>query len=181
MKDDPRLARLHTSLKDIPYSGKVTALCLRKDDGIRKHLGAIELDIRKGAIGDRWIWRTWKHLENGDSDPRVQIAICNSRIINLIQKEKNNPYHPGDNIMVDHDLSTPLFAAGKQFRIGNVVLEVTDVFNDACAKFAGEFGKDIIKWINISEYRTLNLRGIYCRVIKGGTVHVSDQLKIEQQ
>jgi hypothetical protein len=179
MSNDIRLARLHASLHESPYSGKINSLCLRKDDGIREHPDSIELDIQKGAIGDRWIWRTWKQLENGDSDPRVQIAVCNSRIINLIQNEKNNPYHPGDNIMVDHDLSAPDFAVGKRFRVGEVTLEVTDVYNDACAKFAGEFGKDILKWINIPKFRALNLRGIYCRIIEGGNIQIGDRLNLD--
>ncbi|MCB1121365.1 MAG: hypothetical protein KJT03_07445 [Verrucomicrobiae bacterium] len=173
---DLRLEELEASLDANPYSGKVTSLCIRKDNGIRQHPEAIEIDVEKGVIGDRWIWRTWKHLENGDSDPRVQVAVCNSRILQLLQKEKNNPYHPGDNIVVDYDLKAEDFPVGQRFTVGEVVLEVSDVYNDACAKFAGEFGNDVIKWINLPEHRDLNLRGIYCRTIRGGKVKLGDSI-----
>ncbi|MDA0348468.1 MAG: hypothetical protein O3C43_06330 [Verrucomicrobia bacterium] len=178
MSNDSRLTTLQASLAENPYTGQVTSLCLRIDDGVREYPDSIDIDVEKGAIGDRWIWRTWKYLENGDSDPRVQVAVCNSRIIRLFQKEKNNHYHPGDNIMVDRDLNAEEFPVGGRFNVGSVTLEVTDVFNDACAKFAGEFGKDILKWINLPEYRCLNLRGIYCRVIEGGKIRISDKLVV---
>ena len=176
--NDPRLEALHASLNEQPYSAQVTSLCIRKDDGIRQHPNEIEVDVEKGVIGDRWIWRTWKHLPNGDSDPRVQVAVCNARIIGLLQTEKKNPYHPGDNIMVDRDLNAKEFPVGGRFKVGAITLEVTDVYNDACAKFAGEFGKDVLKWINVPEYHDLNLRGIYCRVIEGGTVKLGDPIKV---
>jgi MOSC domain-containing protein YiiM len=178
MSIDTRLSLLHESLKLTPYSGSVTSLCIRKEDGIRQHPELIELDVEKGVIGDRWIWRTWKHLESGASDPRVQVAVCNSRIIHLLQEEKNNPYHPGDNIMVDRDLNGTEFPVGRQFTVGPVSLEVTDVYNDACAKFAGEFGNDVIKWINLPENKSLNLRGIYCKIVEGGTVKMGDRLEL---
>jgi MOSC domain-containing protein YiiM len=179
MTTDPRLQTLHASIAEHPYSGEVTSLCIRKEDGIRQHPDQIEVNVEKGVLGDRWVWRTWKHLPNGDSDPRVQVAVCNSRVIELLQKEKNNPYHPGDNIMVDRELGADEFPVGGRFTVGEITLEVTDVYNDACAKFAGEFGKDVLKWINIPEYHDLNLRGIYCRVIEGGRVIIGDKLELK--
>ncbi len=111
-------------------------------------------------------------------DPRVQVAVCNTRIIELLQREKKNPYHPGDNIMVDRELGAEEFPIGGRFQIGEVTLEVTDVYNDACAKFASEFGNDVLKWINVPDYHDLNLRGIYCRVIEGGCIRLGDELKL---
>jgi hypothetical protein len=178
MSNDPRLKKLQASLVEMPYTGQVSSLCLRKDDGVREHPDSIDIDIKNGVIGDRWIWRTWKHLENGDSDPRVQVAVCNSRILELLQTEKANAYHPGDNIMVDYDLSAKEFSEGGRFQLGGVILEVTDVYNDACAKFAGEFGNDVLKWINLPQHRKLNLRGIYCRVIQSGTISMKDSLQV---
>lgn len=178
MSNDPRLALLQESLNTNPYSREVTSLCLRKDDGVREHPDTVEIDIKTGVLGDRWIWRTWKYLETGEPDPRVQIAVCNSRIISLLQEEKNNNYHPGDSIMVDRDLNAEEFPVGAQFKVGPVTLEVTDVYNNACAKFAGEFGRDVLKWINLSEHKALNLRGIYCRIIVGGPVCLGDKLQL---
>ena len=177
MNQDIRLNALKDSLETQSYTRQITSLCIRKDDGIRQYPDSIEIDVEKGVLGDRWLWKTWKHLENGDSDPRVQVAVCNSRILKLLQQEKENDYHPGDNIMVDHDLSSDDFSVGSQFQVGDVILEVSDVYNDACAKFAGEFGNDVIKWINLPENRPLNLRGIYCRTIKSGIVRQGDKLQ----
>ena len=89
MTDDLRLTQLKKSLKSAPYSGCVTSLCTRKDKGIREHPNRIEIHMEKGVIGDRWVYKTWKHLENGASDPRVQVAVCNSRILELLQKMLN--------------------------------------------------------------------------------------------
>jgi hypothetical protein len=178
MSKDPRLALLEESVLVAPYSTEVTSLCVRKDNGVREHPESIDLDVERGVLGDRWVWKTWKHLENGKSDPRVQVAVCNSRILRLLQEEKFNDYHPGDNIMVDRDLNAAQFPVGGRFKLGPVTLEVTDVYNDACAKFAGEFGKDVLKWINIPQHRPLNLRGIYCRIVSSGQIRLGDKLQL---
>ncbi|MCZ6671307.1 MAG: hypothetical protein O7C75_00065 [Verrucomicrobia bacterium] len=178
MISDARLTLLRTSLDSEPYSNKVTSLCIRKDLGVREHPLTIELDKNKGVLGDRWIWKTWMYLENGDPDPRVQVAVCNARILKLLQEEKNNDYHPGDNIIVDRDLPAEEFSPAARFQIGSAILEVSTVYNDACAKFARELGKDVLKWINLPEHLPLNLRGIYCQIVESGTVYLGDKLQI---
>ena len=80
--------------------------------------------------------------------------------------------------MVDRDLNAAEFPVGGRFKLGPVTLEVTDVYNDACAKFAGEFGKDVLKWINIPQHRDLNLRGIYCRLVSSGHISLGEKLQL---
>jgi MOSC domain-containing protein YiiM len=56
------------------------------------------------------------------------------------------------------------------------VLEVTDEPHNGCGKFARRFGVDALKFVNSQPGRELNLRGIYARIVTGGTVCVGDTI-----
>jgi hypothetical protein len=58
-------------------------------------------------------------------------------VLALIQDITGVRHHPGDTVFTDLDLSARNLPIGTQLKIGPVVLEISDVENDACAKFAG--------------------------------------------
>jgi hypothetical protein len=131
-------------------------------------------DPGRGAIGDRWERKTWLYLPDGSPDPRVQIAVCNSRVLSLMQEASGVYPHPGDTVFTDLDLSEKNLAVGSRLRIGEAVIEVSDVENDACAKFAAQYGGVIFRWIRRPENRALRLRGLFAQVIAGGRVRRGD-------
>ena len=83
----------------------------------------------------------------------------------------------GDNLVVDLDLSEENLAAGDQLRVGEALLEITDVPHTGCGKFAQRFGPDATRFINAAARADLHLRGRYARVITAGTVRVGDVRK----
>jgi hypothetical protein len=155
-------------------AAQVNSLCVRPGPDLREERAAIEFHPEHGAIGDRWERKTWLYLPDGKPDPRVQVAICNSKVLALIQAATGVHHHPGDTVFTDLDLSIKNLPAGSLLRVGQAVLEVSDVENDACTKFAAHYGAPVLSWIRLTQNRSLRLRGLFARVISGGLVRVGD-------
>ena len=68
-------------------------------------------------------------------------------------------------------------AGCKGLRVGGAVVEVTAPPHTGCSKFAARFGADAVRWVNSTQGRRLNLRGINARVVQGGAVHVGDVVR----
>ncbi|MBE2212766.1 MAG: hypothetical protein IAE82_02770 [Opitutaceae bacterium] len=172
---DARLAALPPSHN---HEGIVTCVCVRPDLDQRAFPDVLELCPRRGAIGDRWKRRTWMYLPDGHPDPRVQVAIAHAPTIALIQDLTGNPGHPGDTLLVDLDLSVANVPAGTRLRVGTSILEVSDVENDGCAKFAARHGAEVLAWIRAPTNRSRRLRGLFAQVIHGGVVRRGDAVEV---
>ena len=157
-------------------TARVNALNVRPGPAQREERTLIELDLVRGAIGDRWEYKTWLYLPDGKPDPRVQVALCNSPILALIQTATGVRHHPGDTVFTDLDLSAHNLPVGSRLQIGPAILEISDVENDACAKFAAHYGSAVLQWIRLPQNRPLRLRGLFAKIIRGGQVHVGDPI-----
>ncbi|OIQ90001.1 hypothetical protein GALL_280910 [mine drainage metagenome] len=154
----------------------VDCVCVRPGPDLREYPAVLELSAARGAVGDRWERRTWMCLPDGRPDPRVQVAVCNSRIIDLVRRLAGTSHHPGDTLMADLDLSEAALPVGSRLRVGTAVIEVSDVENDACAKFARHYGESFLHWIRLPENRHRRLRGLFARVVQDGQVRVGDPM-----
>jgi hypothetical protein len=169
------LDQLYSSLPPLPAeTARVNSLCVRPGPNLREERAVIEFHPERGAIGDRWEHKTWLYLPDGKPDPRVQVAICNSKILALIQKATGVLHHPGDTIFTDLDLSIQNLPDGARLRVGQAIIEVSDVENDACGKFAAHYGVPVLQWIRLPHNRPFRLRGLYAKIVSGGTVCVDD-------
>ncbi|HEU5080817.1 MAG TPA: hypothetical protein VFT72_16510 [Opitutaceae bacterium] len=170
---DERYAALTPSPKE---RGTVVQVCVRPDIDRRHFPGVLELSETRGAIGDRWERRTWIYLPDGKPDPRVQVALMNSRTLAWLQQITGAHHHPGDTLLVDFDLAESNLSNGSRLRVGTAVLEISDVVNDACAKFAAHYGADVFRWIRHAPNRSRRLRGAFARVVRSGEVKNGDAI-----
>lgn len=171
------LDRLYAALPPRPAgSARVESLNVRPGPDQREARESIEFDPELGAVGDRWIRKTWLYLPDKKPDPRVQVAVCNSVVLALIQQVTGVVYHPGDTLFTELDLSETNLPVGARLRIGDAVLEVSDVENDACAKFAARYGPVVFGWIRLARNRPLRLRGLFARIVSRGIVRRGDAI-----
>jgi len=152
----------------------IDCICVRPDFSERQVLDQVYLSKSEGVVGDRWKRITWIYLENGESDPRIQVSLTNFRILKFISKAQQAITLPGDNFVADIDLSEANMPVGQQLKLGEAIIEVSDVYNDACRKFALRYGVDVMEWIREPTYRHLRLRGIFAKIIKSGWVTKHD-------
>jgi len=172
------LTRLYQALPPRPTIwASISALCVRPGPNMREERTALVLDPERGAVGDRWEHKTWLTLPDGRSDPRVQVAICNSVVLAMIQAATGVRHHPGDSVFTALDLSAENLPVGSRLQVGQAVLEVSDVENDACAKFAAHYGTSVLDWIRLPENRPLRLRGLFARVVCGGRAALGDPVR----
>ena len=92
-----------------------------------------------------------------------------------IQELTRCAYHPGDTLLVDFDLSAQNLPCGARLRAGSAIIEVSDIENDGCEKFAARHGADLLSWIRAPENRVRRIRGLFARVIVAGTVRAGDE------
>ena len=153
--------------------GTVTRIVIRLGGGAHQTLDKGTLTVAQGLAGDRW--HTGKKPDRGR-----QITLMNSAIAEFVAPSASAS-QPGDNFLVDLDLSADALPTGTQLGFGNAILEVTDKPHNGCKKFAARFGEAALNWVNAPEYAHRRLRGINCRVVQDGVVHNGDSIRVTRK
>lgn len=169
---DQKMDWILSSPKD---TGAIETLCVRPNEGERDFVQSMQLNVEEGVVGDRWIRKTWMHLEDGSPDPRLQVCMLSSRVLEVVRTDPAMK-HPGDNIVTDLDLSEANLPIGQRLQIGSSVIEVSDVFNTACPKWLARYGAQSIVWINQPDHKPLRLRGVLAKVVVAGEVKITDTI-----
>lgn len=158
-------------------NGQVKMIVCRPDKGERTVLAEATFNIEVGLIGDNWLARGSRHTEDGTAHPGMQVAIMNSRVIELIAEDESRWQLAGDQLYLDLDLSAENLPVGQRIALGSVILEVTDVPHNGCGKFTERFGSGATRFVNSTAVRALRMRGVNTRVVQGGTLSVGDGVK----
>lgn len=163
---EANLDKIIESPKD---SGVLNLIVRRPKEDEREVLETGELDIEKGLVGDDWL--------TDDGNYETQIAIMNSRIIDLISQDKARWKLAGDQLFIDLNLTDENLPHGSKIQIGSAILEITPQPHNGCKKFVERFGLDAMKFVNSPVGKQFHLRGIYAKVIQSGTIRQGDVVK----
>jgi MOSC domain-containing protein YiiM len=155
--------------------GRLEAIVIRPESGVREELGSCEISLARGTHGDRWIKGSHMLTEEGEPHPDVQICIMNARCIGIVSPERERWKLAGDNLFLDLDLSPENLPPGRRLAIGTAVIEITDAPHAPCKSFMARYGPDAVRFLASPEGRARRLRGIYARVVQDGRVTVGDR------
>lgn len=151
-------------------SGRVAMIVRRADGGRRETPDRVSMTPESGLPGDAWGRMREPMLEAQLAVMQIDVAesIANGQPLTLF----------GDNLFLELDLSTTNLPPGSRLRAGSIILEVTAQPHNGCRKFRGRFGEDALRFVSKRELRHLNLRGIYMRVVEGGTISLGDTVEV---
>ncbi len=156
--------------------GTVELVVRRPTEGEREALDEGVLDVHEGLVGDDWVRRPTS--TGRPPHPGAQLTLMNVRVITLLAGEDRDRWAlAGDQLYVDLDLRPENLPPGTRLAVGSAIVEVTDVPHTGCAKFTERFGQAAIRFVNGKPGRALRLRGMYARVIEGGTVRPGDSIR----
>ena len=149
----------------------VERIVLRLGNSKHEECETAELSMVEGVKGDRW---------NPTKDPEreCQVTLMSIQVAKLVTADTLPIHLPGDNFLVNLDLSEESLPIGTRLRIGEAELEISAKPHTGCAKFSARFGAEALRWINIKEHRARRLRGVNCRVTKAGVVNRGDTLEV---
>ena len=100
----------------------------------------------------------------------------NVRVARLVNRNGLPLDAPGDNFLVDLDLSDEALPVGTKLRLGEALLEVSPAPHTGCKTFRERFGLEALAWVN--DHRDRRLRGMNCRVVEAGAVAVGDSVVV---
>jgi len=123
-----------------------------------------------GLHGDRWALLP-------ERNPGAQITLMNADVAQAIAGSRERIPLAGDNLIVRLDLGEENLPVGRRLRVGETLLEVPAVPHTGCDKFRRRFGEGALRLVNLKEYRSRKLRGIYVRVVEGGRIAVGDSIQ----
>ncbi len=135
------------------------------------------LDPAAGLVGDRWAQHRSSSRPDGSPDPAVQLTLISTRVLAAIEPDRSRWPLAGDQLYVDFDLGAENLPVGAHVAIGESEVEVSARPHTGCSKFSARFGSDALRWINNATGRELRMRGVNCRIVRGGTVHVGDEVR----
>ena len=168
--------RLHWVLAAPSDTGRVASLVVRPAVNQRETPNKVMFSPQMGVAGDNWSTSCWKKLPSGESDPEVQVAIMNARMIKVITQDKSLWPLAGDQLFVDFDLSVTNLTAGDLLQVGAAVLQITAEPHQGCGKFKQRFGADALAFVNSKLGDKHRLRGVYARIMSAGEVCVDDTI-----
>lgn len=157
--------------------GTVEGLCIRPEVNGRQELESCRLSPAEGVDGDFWVRKSFMTLDDGSSDPAVQVAIMNSRAVDVIAGSRDRWKLAGDQLFVDFDLSESNLAPGDRLHVGPAILEITPVPHTGCGMFQERFGAAAVRFYNSKVGKAMRLRGVYAQVVQEGVVSVGDTVR----
>ncbi len=170
-------AGLETALTSPTNKGIVELIVCRPDVGQRKVLQSAEFLTDVGLVGDNWSKKPYSKSPDGGPHPEMQVTMINRRVLDLITAgDSNRRAVPGDQLVVDFDLSLDNLPPGTKLNIGSTIIEVTAEPHTGCSQFVGWFGADAMRFVNSPRGRQLCLRGINAKVIQSGKISQGDQI-----
>ena len=149
--------------------GSVRLLCVRLGGGVHECPAEGVVTPADGLVGDRWAAAPRRRVD-------AQLTLMNARVAELVGGRRLPLDTPGDNVLVDFDLSEEALPAGTRLRLGEALIEVTALPHTGCKKFRDRFGLDALQWVNTDPSR--RLRGANCRVLEPGRVAVGDAVEL---
>ena len=170
----------HLSLEDLEKglaqlappadAGEVALIVSRRDDGRRETPERVRLTPEAGVPGDAWLRDAPEKIDAQITMMRVDVArlVANGQPLTL----------PGDNLLVDLDLSVANLPTGSRLAVGGATLEVTAEPHNGCLKFRQRFGGDALRLTAQPSHRDQRLRGIYVKVVEPGEVAVGDAIQV---
>jgi len=177
LNTDELEAGLEEALTSPTDEGIVNLIVCRPDVGQRKVLQSAEFSLEIGLVGDNWSKKPYSKSPDGGPHPEMQVTMINSRVLDLITAgDSSRMAVPGDQLVVDFDLSRENIPPGTKLNIGSAVIEVTEAPHTGCAQFVGWFGADAMRFVNSSRGRELCLRGINSKVIQPGVISQGDTI-----
>ena len=168
---DRHMANVLASPRD---AAPLELIVARPGPGEREILDEAVLDEANGLVGDGWLARGSGSTPDRSANPAAQLTLMSTRVLAAIESDRSRWPLAGDQLLLDLDLSEENLPAGTRLTIGTVVLEVTDLPHTGCAQFSARFGADALRWISTPTGRANRMRGMYVRVVSGGTVRVGD-------
>jgi MOSC domain-containing protein YiiM len=172
------IAELETAWSALPAAprdgGSIRLLCRRRPGGVHETPESAELTPAGGLVGDRWADRR----PGSDPDGQTAITLMNVAVAELVNGGRLPLDAPGDNLLVDLDLSEEALPAGTRLAIGSAVLRVSETPHTGCSTFSSKFGLDALKWTLTPLGRANRLRGVNCSVVQAGTVRVGDRIEV---
>lgn len=173
-------AALTTALPHVLAATKTDApiamLCFRPDFNQRIFPDRLTLTKTAGIPGERWLKHPWLRLPDGTPDPRIQVSLLPTRVLNLVWQDRETTPHPGDTIIADLNMTDENTPPGTLIQAGTAVLRVSDEWNNGCVKWKARYGADAAAWITTNPH--LRLRGLLCSVEQDGEVSVTDHLRV---
>lgn len=156
----------------------IAMLCFRAGFGLRSFPGRLTMTRAAGIPGERWLTHPWLKLADGSPDPRIQVSILPTRVLDLVWRDRVGTVHPGDPIVADLDMTEANLPAGTLLQAGTAVLRVSDEPNDGCVKWKARYGVAAMEWIVAPEHSALRLRGVLCSIEQDGVVGVDDRIVV---
>ncbi len=150
-------------------AGTLRHLVLRKGGGVHEVVDQVRLEREAGIIGDRW-------ADSPTPDPGCQVTLMDVRVAEWVAHDAAPIDAPGDNLLVEFDLSEAALPVGTRLSVGEAVLEISAVPHLGCATFSERFGPGALRWVNWKPFRPRRLRGVNCRIVQGGVVCAGDRI-----
>ena len=156
----------------------IAMLCFRPGFGLRTFPDSLTLTHAQGIPGERWMTHPWLRLPDGSPDPRIQVSILPTRVLDLVWRDRVATVHPGDPIVADLDMTEANLPVGTLLQVGTAVLRVSDEWNNGCVKWKARYGAAAMRWVAGPEHAALRLRGVLCSIEQDGVVGVADRIMV---
>jgi hypothetical protein len=156
--------------------GTLELIVARPSTDARTVLDDAVLDVALGLVGDNWVDRPSRKMNDLSAHPDMQLNLMNARAAALVCGSLDRWPLAGDQLFVDLDLSSTSLPAGTRLSLGDAEIEITAMPHRGCAKFAERFGRDTLRLVNSAVGRELNLRGVNAKVVRGGKIRRGDEV-----